>query len=192
MIRRIAPLPLALALVALFASACGSKKQPPPVSPSQASTATSAARPESAPAPTPRPAADADDIWSADLATLNEYLQREGLLGEVYFAYDQHALTTAARERLDRNARFLAEHPELVVTIEGHCDERGTSEYNLALGERRAQAALGHVQGAGVLGSRLNRISYGKERPVCQEGREACWSKNRRASFVVTGRLRPT
>jgi peptidoglycan-associated lipoprotein len=189
MIRRTVFLPLVL--VALVAPACGSKKQPPPVAPSQAPAAVaSTAGPETAPAPRPAPAAD--DIWSADLATLNDYLRREGLLGEVYFAYDQHALTADARERLERNARFLRERPELVVTIEGHCDERGTSDYNMALGERRAQAALAHVQAAGIPGSRLHRISYGKERPVCQESREGCWSKNRRAAFVVTGRLSPT
>jgi peptidoglycan-associated lipoprotein len=132
------------------------------------------------------------DIWSRGLDEINEHVRRNGLLGDVFFEYDVAELSATARERLAANARFLRERPELVVTIEGHCDERGTTEYNLALGERRAQAALAHVQSLGVDGSRLRRMSYGKERPTCGASTEACWSRNRRAAFLVTGRNRPT
>ena len=187
-------LPLLLLLAALMLSlpACGKKRVPPdPPSSSQLSTTTAAAdTPRSVPPAAPRSTATDEDIWNADLPTLNRYLKREGLLGDVYFDYDQSSLSSDAIERLERNAQFLGQHPELVVTIEGHCDERGTAEYNLALGERRAGAARARVQSSGVAGSRLQRISYGKERPACEQSGESCWSLNRRAAFVVTARLR--
>jgi peptidoglycan-associated lipoprotein len=186
-------LSLLLAALALTVPACGSKKRVPPSPPSSSplsSAGTNGDVPRSVPPPAPSSAPTEGDIWSADLETLNEYLKREGLLGDVYFEYDQSVLSGDALDRLDRNARFLAEHPELVVTIEGHCDERGTSEYNLALGERRAGAALSRVQSSGIVGSRLQRISYGKERPICDQSAESCWSLNRRAAFVVSSRLR--
>ena len=189
MTRRLSLLLLLAALV-LSLPACGKKRVPPaPPSSSQLSTTTAADTPRSVPPAAPRSTATDEDIWNADLPTLNRYLQREGLLGDVYFDYDQSSLSGEAIERLERNARFLEQHPELVVTIEGHCDERGTAEYNLALGERRAGAALSRVQSSRVAGSRLRRISYGKERPACDQSGESCWSLNRRAAFVVTARL---
>jgi peptidoglycan-associated lipoprotein len=128
------------------------------------------------------------DPLAGDLAKVNDYLSANGLLGDVYFDFDKSDLRDDARARLARNAEWLRGHPEFEVTIEGHCDERGTNEYNLALGERRAAAAKDYLGSLGVAAARLRTLSYGEERPVCSESNESCWSRNRRAHFVVTGR----
>jgi len=125
-----------------------------------------------------------------DLLTANEHAYRTGLLGDVYFDYDDADLRGEARERLAANARFLAEHPEFEVTIEGHCDERGTNDYNLALGERRARSADDYLVSLGLEAGRLSTLSYGEERPLCTGSEEGCWSRNRRAHFVLSGRRR--
>lgn len=140
--------------------------------------------PPAAPAPAPAPA----DPLEGDLASVNEYLRSEGLLGDVYYAYDSSDLSAEARQRLADNARFFNDHPVFEALIEGHCDDRGTPEYNLALGERRASSARSYLVSLGVDGSRLRTITYGEERPVCTESEEACWSQNRRAHFMVSGR----
>ncbi len=154
---------------------------------------TTTAAPELAPAAEPEPAtpeADATepDPLAGELGALNEYLRRQGLLVDIHFDYDQSRLASEAREQLARSAHFLEERPELMVTIEGHCDERGTNEYNLALGERRARSAKDYLVSLGVSASRLSTISYGEERPVCSEPEESCWWQNRRAHPVVTAR----
>jgi peptidoglycan-associated lipoprotein len=128
------------------------------------------------------------DFLSGDLDGVNEYLLREGLLRDIYFDLDQSNLAAEARQNLARNAQFLQEHPQFILTLEGHCDERGTDEYNLALGERRVQSAKQYMVTLGVPAVRLSTISYGEERPVCHESEESCWSQNRRAHPVVTGR----
>lgn len=149
-------------------------------------TTAPASLPE-APEPEPAPAPEPDPL-SGDLESVNEYLRRQGLLGDVYFQYDEARLSNEARERLAQNARFLTQYPQFRVTLEGHCDERGTSEYNLALGERRAASVRDYLVSLGVASDRLSTISYGKERPVCTEEDESCWRLNRRAHPVVTGR----
>ena len=103
----------------------------------------------------------------------------------VFFGYDSHTLDETSRAVLDRNARALREHPDASVLIEGHCDERGTAEYNMALGELRAQAASRYLIDAGVSPSRISTISYGKERPFEEGSSESAWAKNRRAHLVV-------
>ena len=128
------------------------------------------------------------DPLSGDLQEATDYATRQGLLGDVFFDYDQAELRSDARDRLARNAQFLNEHPEFVVTIEGHADERGTNEYNLALGERRASAARDYLTTLGVSGSRIRTLTYGEERPFCGAADESCWSQNRRAHFTITGR----
>jgi peptidoglycan-associated lipoprotein len=90
-----------------------------------------------------------------------------------------------ARETLDSNAKWLKEHPSVRVEIEGHCDERGTNEYNIGLGAKRAQAARDYLMSAGIAGHRLSTVSYGEEIPVCKEQIESCWQKNRRDRFVI-------
>jgi peptidoglycan-associated lipoprotein len=103
----------------------------------------------------------------------------------IYFAFDRHELSTEARATLDRKAAFLNEMREARVQIEGHCDERGTTAYNLALGERRANSARTYLTTTGVNVARLTTISYGEERPADSGQSEAAWAKNRRAQFVI-------
>ncbi len=104
---------------------------------------------------------------------------------DVLFPYDSYVLTPQARALLQDKARFLQENPELKTLIEGHCDERGTKEYNLALGDRRAQAAKRYLMGLGISPERMKTVSYGKERPLDPGHNEEAWSKNRRAHFLL-------
>lgn len=103
----------------------------------------------------------------------------------VFFGFDRYDLTPEARATLDRQAAWLKRYPAVTVTIEGHCDERGTREYNLALGERRANAVKNYLVAQGIDPSRITTISYGKERPAVLGSNEAAWAQNRRAVTVV-------
>jgi peptidoglycan-associated lipoprotein len=107
----------------------------------------------------------------------------EGDLKDIHFAFDSYQLDATARSLLTSDAQWLKDHSGVRVQIEGHCDERGTAEYNMALGQRRAQAALEYVRSLGVDGSRLSTVSYGKELPLDPGHNEAAWAKNRRAHF---------
>jgi len=129
-----------------------------------------------------------DPLMSADLQVVNSELQRRGFSPDIYFDYDESNLSDDTRDKLSRNADLLKATPQLSLTLEGHADSRGTSEYNLALGERRANAVRDYLTSLGVAANRMRTISYGKERPVCTEEVESCWSQNRRAHMVVTGR----
>jgi peptidoglycan-associated lipoprotein len=129
-----------------------------------------------------------DRLLSADLQVVNDELRRRGFAADVYFQYDEATLSDETRDRLSKNADLLKGAPQLVLIIEGHADERGTNEYNLALGERRANAAKDYLTSLGVADGRLRTLSYGEERPVCTESEESCWAQNRRAHMVVTGR----
>jgi peptidoglycan-associated lipoprotein len=112
-----------------------------------------------------------------------EYLA-SGVPDRVFFATNKSSLTTAARETLRKQATYLRKNKNLNVTIEGHADERGTREYNLALGERRANAARDYLMTYGISGKRLSVISYGKEKPVNPAGTPLAWSQNRRSVTV--------
>ncbi|RMH52016.1 MAG: peptidoglycan-associated lipoprotein Pal [Zetaproteobacteria bacterium] len=103
----------------------------------------------------------------------------------IYFAFDSAAIDAAGLAVLDRHAAWLRAHPGVSVTIEGNCDERGSREYNLALGQQRADAVRAHLIAQGVDGSRIDTVSFGEERPVCTGSGEACWAQNRRADIVV-------
>jgi peptidoglycan-associated lipoprotein len=105
--------------------------------------------------------------------------------GDVYFEYDSFDLSAQAKKVLAEKAAFLNAHPGIKIRIEGHCDERGTQEYNLALGERRAKAAQEYLVFLGIGAQRLSTISYGEEKPVDPGNSEASWAKNRRAHFVI-------
>jgi peptidoglycan-associated lipoprotein len=107
-------------------------------------------------------------------------------LKEIYFEYDRFDLRADARDILKGHADWLKSNPSARVEIEGHTDDRGTNEYNLALGAKRAQSAKDYLATLGIAGNRLSTISYGEELPVCKEATDACWQKNRRARFVVT------
>lgn len=113
---------------------------------------------------------------------------RAGALSSVYFAYDSSALNSSTRSTLDANAQYLKENKNVEVQVEGHCDERGGIQYNLALGEKRAKVIKDYLVALGVEASRISTVSYGKERPVEFGHDEAAWSKNRRGNFVVTAK----
>jgi peptidoglycan-associated lipoprotein len=104
---------------------------------------------------------------------------------DIFFAYDSSALTTQAQDILRKKAAFLKTNPGVKVTIEGHCDDRGTNEYNLALGEARARSAKSFLVDLGIPAARMATISYGEERPLVKGSSEEAWAKNRRAHFVV-------
>jgi peptidoglycan-associated lipoprotein len=105
-------------------------------------------------------------------------------LSDIFFDFDRFAIRDDARSGLEANAGLLKSRSGEKILIVGHCDERGTSAYNLVLGERRAQAAARYLQDLGVVSSQMQITSYGKERPFCQEHSEACWQSNRRAHFT--------
>jgi peptidoglycan-associated lipoprotein len=124
------------------------------------------------------------EVLSMDIAALN----KKGYLTDAFFDYDQADLREDARSALAGDAEWLKKYPSVQVLIEGHCDERGTAAYNLALGDRRANAAKEYLVSLGVDGSRLRTVSYGKERPFCTESTESCWQQNRRAHLVISAK----
>jgi peptidoglycan-associated lipoprotein len=130
------------------------------------------------------------DEYARLKAMTAEEIDKMGLLADVYFDLDKADIREGDRATLSKNADVLKKYDFLRVTVEGHCDERGTVEYNLALGERRAKAAYDYLVSLGVPADRLKTVSYGKEVPVCSESTEACWQKNRRAKSTVTGKTK--
>lgn len=105
----------------------------------------------------------------------------------VYFALDSYSLDSAARAQLQKQAQWMQQWPSTTVRVEGNCDERGTREYNLALGDRRASAVRDYLISQGVDGSRLETLSFGKDAPTCGESTEGCWSRNRNGTTALTG-----
>jgi peptidoglycan-associated lipoprotein len=143
------------------------------------------------PAPPPPPKAEVApqvDEYTRLKSMSADELDKLKLLSDVYFDLDRADIREADRAQLSKNADVLKKFDFMVVTVEGHCDERGTVEYNLALGERRARSAFDYLVSLGVPADRLKTVSYGKEVPVCTDANEACWQKNRRARFAVTGK----
>ena len=189
--RRTALILLALIPMLGFA-ACGGKKRPPAVTTDAGRTP--AARTSPTPAPWPDAPVDAgpdvqrmpDDAARAEDFSVNDASGEGGPLADVYFDYDQARLADEARAVLEKHALWMQNHRAAKVAIEGHCDERGTVDYNLALGEQRARATRDYLVSLGVAGDRLTTVSYGKERPLDPTSNEAAWSKNRRAHFLVT------
>lgn len=117
--------------------------------------------------------------------SVEDFVQNAG--DRVFYGYDRHDLTPEARETLRRQAAWLASYSGTRIIVSGNCDERGTREYNLALGARRANAARDYLVSQGVDPSRISTVSYGKERPTCRESGEACWAVNRNATTSITG-----
>jgi peptidoglycan-associated lipoprotein len=177
--------------VMLTMIACGGKKPPvarpvPPPPPQTSTTPKPPAPPEPVAEPTmvpPEPVKE-DKIAAASLDDLN----RSSPLKPLFFAYDSAEVDGPGQAVLDANAAILKQYPSWTVTIEGHCDERGTAEYNLALGERRAVAARTYLLSLGVSADRLRTVSYGKEFPFDPGHDDAAWTKNRRAHFVITAK----
>ena len=106
-------------------------------------------------------------------------------LADVHFDFDKYEIRAADAPILDANATWLKQNADRFLLIEGHCDERGTSEYNVALGERRAKSTMNYLVSRGVAASRITIVSYGEEHPTCKEHQESCWAKNRRAHFLT-------
>jgi peptidoglycan-associated lipoprotein len=158
--------------------------------------ATAAARPGAAEAPAPPPRRVGDEVPVAEPVLSDETIANRSLddlnryspLAPVYFALDSADLDDAGRAVAAGNAEILKRFPTWKVTIEGHCDERGTAEYNLALGERRALAIRAYLASLGVPPERLRTVSYGEEYPFDPAPTEAAWSKNRRGQFVITAK----
>jgi peptidoglycan-associated lipoprotein len=178
-------------IAAVMVAAVGCHKTPKvePVPP------TAEAVPPPAPAPRPAPPPrvvdepvpvppPADSVSSTSLDDLN----RNSPLKPAFFGLDSSEIDPTAKSVLDGNAALLRQNATWVVTIEGHCDERGTAEYNLALGERRAGAALAYLVSLGIPASRLKTVSYGKEFPFDPGHDDSAWGKNRRAHFVITAK----
>ena len=109
-------------------------------------------------------------------------------LKDIHFDFDKYDIRPGDAKILDENAQWMKSNANSLILIEGHCDERGTNEYNLALGERRAKSTMNYLVSQGVQANRITLISYGEERPQCTEKNEACWAKNRRSHFLVKGR----
>lgn len=180
---------LAVAL-ALAAGACA--KKPAPVArptPPPASTATGAKppappQPVAEPVPVPPEPVPEDGVGSKSLDDLN----RDSPLKPVFYELDSSDLSADAQATLQANAAVLKQYATWQITIEGHCDERGSAEYNLALGERRALTARDYLVSLGVAASRVRTVSYGKEFPFDPGHDEGAWSKNRRAHFVITAK----
>jgi peptidoglycan-associated lipoprotein len=176
--------------VAFVASGCAKRPlvpaaaAPPPV----AATAPPTPAPTPAPvAPTPAPAPAPPPVAAPapqPPAPPKEY-RAETALKIIHFDFDRSDIRPGDAKILDANAAWLSANPKLLLLIEGHCDERGTSEYNLALGERRAKATQAYLVSRGVQAERITTVSYGEERPLCTERTEKCWATNRRAQFLV-------
>jgi peptidoglycan-associated lipoprotein len=137
------------------------------------------------PAPPP-PMAQAAPVTSSILPGSAEDF-RVNVGDTVHFGYNEYNIEDSDKAVLGRQAAWLAKYPSVRLSVEGHCDERGTREYNLALGARRANAVKEYLVSQGVSTARVETISYGKERPLCTESNEACWAQNRRGVSVVAG-----
>jgi peptidoglycan-associated lipoprotein len=164
---------LATLVTALFLVACTSDEPPP----APAATQPPPPAPQQQAAPSPAP--------SIIPGSANDFQQNVG--DRVFFDYDSSTLDQTDRDTLGRQAAWLNQYPNVVLTVEGHADERGTREYNLALGARRAAAVREYLVSMGVSAARLETISYGKERPTCVASNENCWQVNRRGVSTIRG-----
>jgi len=183
----------AIVAAATSLAACGGKKPPvaKPLPPTTTSTAPpTATRPPAPPEPVPETSpippepTISDDPLTKDLDTIN----KNSPFQPVFFGLDSYEVDGTGQQALTTNAGILKKYPTWIITIEGHCDERGTPEYNLALGEKRALAAKTYLVSLGVPADRVRTVSYGKEFPFDPGHDEGAWSKNRRAHFVVTSK----
>lgn len=189
-------LPFVAVLTALTATpGCGPKKPREPAT-AQAGQGERVSPP---PAPTGRTErAPTEDRRGSELSAVEagsdilskslEALNADAPLADIHFDYDSAELTATARERLASHAKWLLAYPTIQILVEGHCDERGTVEYNLALGDRRAQAAYNYLASLGVAVERTKTISYGKEFPLDPGHTEEAWAKNRRCRFLITAK----
>ena len=188
--RRVTLFVIAAVLVAMTAAACKknvppvARPMPPPGATTGGATTAPPAPPEPVSEPVPVPAIPEESVAGRSLDELN----RDSPLKPVFYDLDSADLSAESQQALQANADLLRKNGTWQITIEGHCDERGTAEYNLALGERRANAARDYLVSLGIPAARLKTVSYGKEFPFDPAHNEAAWSKNRRAHFVITAK----
>jgi peptidoglycan-associated lipoprotein len=184
---------IAVAAVSLLAAACAKKNAatPPPPAPAPAAAV---ATPKPAPAPVqtamkPAPAPVAQTPRMPNAATRARIDELLAKIEDAYFDYDKASLRPDALKALQADSAelrdILKDYPAYKLTIEGHCDERGSAEYNTALGDKRAESAKDYLVQVGIPAAQLNVVSYGKQRPVCEEHDEACWQRNRRVHIVA-------
>ena len=181
-----------LVLLLLIGAACGGKRKPPVARPSSPPPPPTAAAPRlpSPPEPvTERIVVPAEPVRNEGISSgALDDLNRNSPLRPVFFEYDSSDITTEGHGVLDGDASLLKRNATWTITIEGHCDERGTAEYNLALGERRAVTARAYLVSLGISADRLRTVSYGKEFPFDPGHDESAYAKNRRAHFVITAK----
>ena len=191
-LRRSVMLSTAALLMVVVIAGCA-KKVPPPAPPPPAPPPPAATPappppppppPKPAPAPPPKPLTEDEIFQRKSLAELNAEMP----LGDVFFDYDMSTIREDARPILQKNADYLRRWPSTRVTLEGHTDSRGTTEYNLALGASRAGAMRDYLVSLGIAPDRLLAVSRGEETPQCSEETEACWQRNRRGHSVFTAK----
>jgi peptidoglycan-associated lipoprotein len=188
--RRVVSCAAIVLAVSLTAGACAKKKpEPPPAAPSTpapAETKPATPPPPPPPPPSPQPAAPTEEEIFAK-KTL-EQLNAEKPLADVFFAYDSTDISEEGRASLQKNLQWLKRWTSTKIMIEGHADSRGTNEYNLALGESRADAVRDYLASLGLAADRVTIVSKGEEQPFCAEESEACWQQNRRGHFIITAK----
>jgi peptidoglycan-associated lipoprotein len=187
---------IGMAATAMIGAGCAKKKVAAQAPPAPAPPAPTVERQQqsspparaaaSAPAPTPAPQQTPRTPSAETRARIDTLL---GRIEDAYFDYDKHNLRPDAIKALESDSSelrdILKDYPTYKLTVEGHCDERGSAEYNMGLGEERAQAAKNYLVQVGIPGTQLSTVSYGKEKPACDEHDEACWQKNRRVHIVA-------
>jgi len=188
---------LALCLCAVLGVASCARRPPAATTPAPPPPAPpAAAAPVAPPAPPPPPAPPVSPAPVPSTLTEDQIFQRKSLeelnaerpLNDVLFDYDQSVIRDEARPLLQKNGDWLKRWTSTRITIEGHCDSRGSAEYNIALGDRRANAVKDYLVSLGVPAGRVLTVSKGKEQPFCREENERCWQENRRGHFIVTAK----
>jgi peptidoglycan-associated lipoprotein len=183
----------AILITAMIAFGCRTRVQDRPVT--QPEVTDTAPDISPTPVPTPETSVQPDDFVQeqvttdeipADIAEANRLAHERGWLRDAFFNYDEASLSADAQEALTVSAQWLKNNPNYRLTVEGHCDERGTEQYNLALGDRRANVAKDYLVTLGVDASRIQTVSYGEERPFETGSSDAAWAQNRRAHLVLT------
>jgi peptidoglycan-associated lipoprotein len=181
-----------LSLITIAAVSCRPRRPLPPPQPAPPVETAPAPEP-TVPVPSPErdfppPPAEDPDVLSEDINEANRVARERGWIRDAFFAFDAATLDSDAQEALQQSATWLRSHPEFRIRIEGHCDERGTEQYNLALGDRRAETAAAYLATLGVDRSRIETVSYGDQRPFEEGSDESAWAQNRRAHLVLAGR----
>jgi peptidoglycan-associated lipoprotein len=187
-----AVLPTVALSVTVLVAGCAKKVPPPAPAPPPPPAAPAAPPPPpppparaATPAPTPPAALTEEEVFARKSL---DQLNAEHPLDDVYFDLDESEIRADGRAALQKDAEWMKRWTSVQVTIEGHCDSRGSSEYNLGLGSRRATAAKDYLVSLGVPASRVTIVSKGKEQPFCAQEEESCWKQNRRGHFIITGK----